>query len=179
MFMALHNLATLLAAMNEQPPKPSMRNHLGVDDPCKIQWSDTLYAARDTIPDIAITGWCNEDTPLTWPQVICGIAGLELGEEIVGEFDLLNDIISKEGMNRVAAYLKLHPDMTEIRKRRIISAFFDKLALEEEIEEELDLAGSTEDLMDYMTEIYDEDMLEVQRIPGVTVIAPLIHANKV
>lgn len=75
-------------------------------------------------------------------------------------------------MQRFAAYLKSHPDMTEIQKRRVISAFLDKFALEEEIEEELDLAGWTKDLMDDMTDVYDEDMLEVQRIPGVTLIAP-------
>ena len=79
--------------------------------------------------------------------------------------------MSKEGMQRFAAYLKSHPDMTEIQKRRVISAFLDKFALEE-IEEELDLAGWTEDLMDDMMDVYDEDMLEVQRIPGVTLIAP-------
>ncbi len=109
---------------------------------------------------------------MIWPQVIREIAGLELGEEIVGEFDLLNDIMSKEGMQRFAAYLKSHPDMTEIQKRRVISAFLDKFALEEEIEDELDLAGWTKDLMDDMTDVYDEDMLEVQRIPGITLIAP-------
>ena len=75
-------------------------------------------------------------------------------------------------MQRFAAYLKSHPDMTEIQKRRVISAFLNKFALEEEIEEELDLAGWTKDLMDDMTDAYDEDMLEVQRIPGVTLIAP-------
>ena len=80
--------------------------------------------------------------------------------------------MSKEGMQRFAAYLKSHPDMTEIQKRRVISAFLDKFALEEEIEDELDLAGWTKDLMDDMTDGYDEDILEFQRIPGVTLIAP-------
>ena len=75
-------------------------------------------------------------------------------------------------MQRFAAYLKSHPDKTKIQKRRVISAFLNKFALEEEIEEELDLAGWTKDLMDDMTDAYDEDMLEVQRIPGVTLIAP-------
>ena len=62
--------------------------------------------------------------------------------------------------------------MTEMQKRRVISAFLDKFALEEEVEEEVDLAGWDDDLMDDMTDVYDEDMLEVQRIPGVTLIAP-------
>ena len=75
-------------------------------------------------------------------------------------------------MQRFAAYLKSHPDMMEIQKRHVISAFLDRFALEEEIEDELDLAGWTKDLMDDMTDVYDEDMLEVQRIPGITLIAP-------
>jgi hypothetical protein len=62
--------------------------------------------------------------------------------------------------------------MTEMQKRRVISAFLDKFALDEEIEEELDVAGWDDQLMDDMTDVYDEDMLEVQRIPGVTLIAP-------
>ena len=133
MFTALRNPSILLPAMYEQSLKPSMANYLGVADPCEIRWSDTLYAVRDAIPAIAITVWCNEDTQLIWPQVICEIAGLKLGEEIVGEFDLLNDIMSKEGMERFAAYLKLHPDMTEVQKLLIISAFLDKIALEERL----------------------------------------------
>lgn len=116
--------------------------------------------------------WCNEDTPLLWPQIIREVAGLDLGEEIVGEFDLLNEIMSKEGMQRFAAYLKSHPEMTEIQKRRVISAFLDKFAFEEKIEEELTLSGWSEDLMDDMTDVYEEDMLDVKRIPGITLIAP-------
>lgn len=62
--------------------------------------------------------------------------------------------------------------MTEIQKRRVISTFLDKFALEEKIEEELTLAGWTKDLMDDITDIHEEDMLDVQRIPGITLIAP-------
>ena len=62
--------------------------------------------------------------------------------------------------------------MTEIQKRRVISTFLDKFALEEKIEEELTLAGLTKDLMDDITDIHEEDMLDVQRIPGITLIAP-------
>ena len=171
-FMALRNPVTLLPAMFEHSPKPSMTSYLGVDDPCDIRWSDTIHAIRNAVPDLAITVWCNEDTPLLWPQIIREVAGLELGEEIVGEFDLLNEIMSKEGMQRFATYLKSHPEMTEIQKRRVISAFLDKFALEEKTEEELTLAGWTEDLMDDMTDVYEDDMLDVQRIPGVTLIAP-------
>ena len=80
--------------------------------------------------------------------------------------------MSPEGMKRFETYLKSHPDMTEMQKRRVISAFLDKFALDEEIEEELNVAGWDDQLMDDTTDVYDEDMLEVQRIPSVTLIAP-------
>ena len=40
------------------------------------------------------------------------------------------------------------------------------------IEEELDLPGWTEALVDELSEIYDEDVFEISRIPGVNFIAP-------
>lgn len=172
MFMALRNPASLLPAMYEQSPRTSISGYLGVNDPCDIRWSDTLYSIRNAVPDVSITVWCSEDTPLIWSQIVREIAGLELSQEIDGEFDLLREIMSPEGMMRFESYLKSHPDMTEMQKRRVISAFLDKFALDEEIEEELNVAGWDDQLMDDMTDVYDEDMLEVQRIPGVTLIAP-------
>jgi hypothetical protein len=171
-FMAMRNPATLLPPMFEQSPRTSMLGYLGVSDPCDIRWSDTLHAIRNAVPDIAITVWCNEDTPLIWAEIVREIAGIDLGADIVGEFDLLREIMSAEGMKRFEVYLDSHPNMTEIQKRRVISAFLDKFALDEEIEDELDLAGWNDELMDDMTDVYDEDMLEVQRIPGVTLITP-------
>ena len=76
MFMALRNPATLLPAMFEHSPKPSMTSYLGVDEPCEIFWSDTIHAIRNEVPDFTITVWCNEDTPLLWPQIIRELAGL-------------------------------------------------------------------------------------------------------
>jgi hypothetical protein len=40
-------------------------------------------------------------------------------------------------MQRFAAYLKSHPEMTEIQKRRVISTFLDKFALEEKYRKSL------------------------------------------
>ena len=54
----------------------------------------------------------------------------------------------------------------------MIAAFLDKFALDEEIEEELDMPGWTEELVAELTEVYDEDVLAIQRIPGVTVLTP-------
>ncbi len=172
MFMAIRNPATFLPAVFGVSPKDDLDEFLGGVDPADVRWSDTLNAIRAAAPGISITVWCNEDTPMIWAQIIREMAGLEHGEKIIGGFDLLSEIMSPEGMKRFRAYLKSHPVMTEMQKRRVIAAFLDKFALEDEIEEELDMPGWTEDLVDEMTEVYDEDIFNIQRIPGVTLIAP-------
>ena len=62
--------------------------------------------------------------------------------------------------------------MTEHQKRRAIAAFLDKYALEEEIEEELDMPGWTEELVERMTALYDADVEIIRAMPGVSLIAP-------
>lgn len=172
MFMAIRNPAAFLPLIFEQSPRDSLDDFLGGVDPREVRWSETLVRIREAAPDVPLTVWCNEDSPLIWAQIIREMAALDHGQKILGGFDLLGEIMSKEGMKRFRAYLKEHPDLTEMHKRRVIAAFLDKFALEDELEEELDLPGWSEALVDEMTEIYDEDVFRIQRIPGVTVIAP-------
>ncbi len=84
----------------------------------------------------------------------------------------MSSIMSKEGMERLRSYMHLHQDITEVQKRRVIGAFLDKFALDDAIEEELDMPNWTEALVDELTELYDEDMMTVQRMDGVRMIAP-------
>jgi len=172
MFMAIRNPASFLPALFKRSPKEEFDRFIGGVDPMRVRWSETITNIRDAAPTVPITVWCNEDTPLIWAQLIRDMAGLEHGEKIVGGFDLLGDIMSAEGMRRFRAYLQTNPDMTEVQKRRVISAFLDKFALEDELEEELDLPGWDETLIDEMTDAYDEDVFAIQRIPGVTLIEP-------
>ncbi len=100
------------------------------------------------------------------------MAGLDPATEVAGSTDLLHTIMSDEGMIRLEAFLVEHPGVTEIQKRRIYAAFLDKFAIEDAIEEELDLPGWTEQMVDQMTQSYDEDVYLIERIPGVTVLTP-------
>ncbi len=171
-FLAIRNPAALLPILHDTALDKKDAAFWGDRTPADVRWSETIQAIRVAAPDIAITVWCNEDTPMIWSQIIRDMAGLGAEEKILGGFDLLNQIMSKEGMMRFRGYIDSHPDMSEMQKRRVIAAFLDKFALEEEIEEELDMPGWTEALVDELTAIYDEDMDVIQGIPGVTVITP-------
>ena len=92
--------------------------------------------------------------------------------KISGGFDLLGQIMSAEGMKRFHSYLKSHPPRTEVQKRRIIAAFLDKYVIDDEVEEEFDLPGWTEEMVDELTELYEEDLYTIERMAGVNFIAP-------
>ena len=172
MFMGLRDPGSFLPAVFDKSPRDEMDEFLDGVDPRDIRWSPTIASVREANPGVPITVWCNEDTPMIWSQIVREMAGMEHYTEIEGAHDLLSDIMSEEGMVRFRSYLASHPAMTEIQKRRVIAAFLDKFALEEEIEEELDLPGWTDSLIAEMSEIYEEDVFEISRMPGVQFISP-------
>ncbi|MGC1497053.1 MAG: hypothetical protein WA790_14675 [Sulfitobacter sp.] len=171
-YLAIRNPASLVPILFDKAMDQKHAAFWGKRGPLDLRWSETLTNIRAAAPEIPITVWCNEDLPLIWSQVIREIAGLDVQDKITGGFDLLATIMSKEGMQRFRTYMDNHPEMSEIQKRRVIAAFLDKFAIDDEIEEELDMPGWTEALVDEMSDIYDDDMETIQRIPGVTMITP-------
>ncbi|WP_353333089.1 hypothetical protein [Phaeobacter sp. NW0010-22] len=171
-FMSIRNPATFVPAVLAKTAPKRQQQVLDEIDFLSLRWSDMVQRIRDAAPDVPLTIWCNEDTPLIWAQIIRDLAGLDHGTKFTGGFSLLSEIMSKEGMKRFRAYLHQYPEMTEMQKRRVIAAFLDKYAIEDAVEEELDLPGWTEELVDQLTELYDEDVFAIQRIPGVQFIEP-------
>ncbi|MDP5220316.1 hypothetical protein Q5Y75_24295 [Ruegeria sp. 2205SS24-7] len=171
-FMAIRNPASFLPAAMVNSSKSRISGLMKKLDLAELRWSELFERMHAAVPDVTITVWCNEDSPLIWSQILREMAGLTPDAEVVGGLALLTDILSPEGMSRLCDYLAQHPNMSELHRRRVIAAFMDKYALEEAVEEEIDLPGLTEDLVEEMTEIYDEDVFAIQRIPGVRFIAP-------
>lgn len=172
LFLAIRNPATLLPALFAETSVGTMIEFLNGTHPTDFRWSGMISRLRTEFPDLPMTIWCNEDTPLIWEEVMREMAGLDPIARLEGGNDLLHDIMSPEGLSRFNAYLESHSGLTEVQKRRVIAAFLDKFALEEELEEELDLPGWTEELVEALTESYDEDVFQIERIPGVTLITP-------
>lgn len=171
-FLAVRNPATFLPALLGGCPEDTIDQVTDACAPTALRWSEMVKRVRQSLPGISLTVWCNEDTPLIWEQLLRELAGLEAMQPLSGGSDLLGEIMSPTGMTRYAAYLEAHPGMTEVQNRRVISAFLDKFALEDEVEEELDIPGWTEEYVDALTDIYDEDVYEISRIPGVSLISP-------
>ena len=170
--LAIRNPATLLPALYGRLNNIPFQGFMNGTDPLTIRWSSVIEDIVSMIDGAPLTVWCNEDTPLIWPEVLREVSGHDPYTALKGTDDLLASIMSKEGMERLRSYLKEHPPANEIQRRRVVAAFLDKFALEEEVEMELDLPGWTETLVEDMTEAYEEDIFAIERMSGVQFLAP-------
>lgn len=169
-FLAVRNPATFVPALHNRIQKGSFDEFIAGLDPDSLVWSDVIRDIREANPDTPITVWCNEDTPLIWPEVMHEITGIDPHVQFMGGFDILSQIMEREGIKRLRQYLATHVPANEIQRRRVLTAFLDKYAIDDEVEEEIDLPGWTPELVDRLTDVYDDDMIEIARIPGVTLL---------
>lgn len=171
-FIALRNPATYLPALLGATPHETIPQLMQGLDPAQLRWSDLIARITGALPGVPVTVWCDEDSPLIWGELVRELAGVEPTHPIIGAYSRMADIMSQEGMTRFRAYLAEKPDLTEIQIRRVMVAFLDKYADETKVEHELDLPGWDADLIEDLTDQYEEDIFDVGRMPGVTLITP-------
>lgn len=170
--LAIRNPATFLPAIAAKQQSVPADAFLAAVDPGRLRWSDLVAGLRRACPDVPVTVWCDEDTPLLWPEVVAAVSGHGPATALDGADDLLVQIMRPEGLARMRAYLAEHPPADAVQRRRVVSAFLDKFALPEAIEQELDLPGLTEADIARLTEDYDRDVARLMRMDGVNVLMP-------
>lgn len=169
-FLSLRNPATFVPAAFAKSDHDTMDSFLRTMHPGDIRWSDIVRRIRHVAPQSQLTVWCNEDTPMIWAELIRRMAGVKADQKITGGFDLLASIMSPEGLKRFLTYIRANPPRTENQKRRIIGAFLDKYALDEEIEEEIDFPGMTVEAVEQISMAYENDVAMIAAMPGVTFV---------
>jgi hypothetical protein len=170
--MAIRNPATFLPAVYAKQKGRTLEEFTEGLDPLAVTWSDLIASIRIANPSVPITVWCDEDTPLLWPEILRLVAGHSDLIELLDADGVLADIMRPEGLARMRAYLDERPPVDEDQRRRIVSAFLDKFALEEAIDVEVEMPGWTPDLIARMTDAYDLDVARILRMDGVRMILP-------
>jgi len=165
--LGLRNPATFLPALHAEAPEGSFDDFLAGTDPATLHWSELVERLRGAHPGVELILWCNEDTPFIWAEIVRALGDLPEGSKITGGFDLLSEIMSREGMRRFRSYMADHPVMTDRQKRRVIAAFLDKFALPDAVEEELDLPGWDAAYVETLTARYDQDIALIASRPDV------------
>jgi hypothetical protein len=140
--------------------------------PHALAWSEMLVRMRSAVPDCHVTVWNNEDTPLIWGEILREMAGCDPLAALKGVDDLLEELMEPAGFKRLRSYMTENPPENEVLRRRVTAAFLDKYVRDDMIEEDLDTPGWSPEMLEDMTDAYEDDMDAVARIPGVTLITP-------
>lgn len=171
-FLGISNPANLLPAVFSAQSQKTYEKFLDGTDLASIRWSDVISQIQQENPDCPLTVWCNEDTPIIWPTVLREMSGLDPQTRLQGELDVIQNIMSPDGFELLVKYLGERPDLTEVQRRRIRGIFLEKFYLDDAVEEEIDLPGWTDETIDALTSIYDDDVERIERLPGVNFITP-------
>ncbi len=170
--LAIRNPATLLPALFQKQSDKSYDEFIVGTDPLLLRWSDLVARIRKLNPDVPLTVWCDEDTPLLWPEILRSLAGHDPAMLLDGVDDFPASLMPVGGMTRLRTYLNNHPPPHDEQRRRIVSAFLGKFALPELLEMELDLPGWTQTYVEGLSASYDRDVGRIAAIPGVTMMLP-------
>lgn len=170
--LAIRNPATYLPALWQKQRGKSYEEFMKGTPPEDLFWSDTVRDILAVNPGVPLVVWCDEDTPLIWPDVLRSVSGHAPETVLEDTDDLLASIMSQDGMRRLNGYLQSQPPRNDAARRKVVSAFLDKFALPEKIEMEFELPGWTKELVEDMTAQYDEDVARIAALPGVTMLRP-------
>lgn len=170
-FLGIRNPASFVPAVLQLPNMPDQAKFLNGTDPREMRWSEVIASLQENNPGCPITVWCNEDTPLIWPTLLHEITDVGPEMTFTGELDILRTIMRPEGFERLEKYLASHKPQNEIQRRRVFAAFLDKFAIDDALEEDVDLPGWTPELIDEITQRYEDDVYRIERMSGVNFIA--------
>ncbi len=168
--LAIRNPATFLPALYDKQKGKDHAEFLENADPLHLRWSDVVRQITTQNPGVPLVIWCDEDTPLIWPEVLQAVSGHADGTALEDTDELLAGIMSPDGLVRMRNYIATHPPQSVLQRRRIVSAFLDKFALPDRVEMEFDFPGWSEVMVAQMTEAYQEDIARIRAMPDVTFI---------
>ncbi|MEF3046577.1 hypothetical protein [Pseudotabrizicola sp. L79] len=170
--LAIRNPATFLPDLYAKQRDKTYEQFMQGADPLLLHWSDVIEDVLEQNPGVPFTVWCDEDTPLIWPEVLQAVSGHAPGTVLEDSDDVLAAIMAGEGLTRLRAYLAEHAITAPAQRRRVVSAFLDKFALPDRVEMEIDLPGWTEETVEALTAAYLADVQRIKTLPGVTFITP-------
>ncbi len=168
--LSIRNPATFLPALQDAVNAKGHQNILAGVNPLALRWSDVVRQIIDHNPGVPLTLWCDEETPLIWPEVLQAVSGHAPGTALVDDDEVLALIMTEIGMARMKAYCAEHPPQSTAQRRRIVSAFLERFARPEQVEQEITLPDWTTELVDQITHDYLADVERIYQMPGVTLI---------
>ncbi|MCX7289048.1 MAG: hypothetical protein NTW20_16270 [Rhodobacterales bacterium] len=168
--LAIRNPATFLPALKQKVEAKGSREGLAPVDAMQLSWVNVARQILYHNPGVPLTIWCDEDTPLIWPEVLQSVSGHAPGTPLVDTDEVLGMIMNEIGLARMKAYCAEHPPQSVGQRRRIATAFLEKFSRPDQVNVEIDMPGWTDDYVAALTDRYLEEVDRIAHLPGVTMI---------
>ncbi|UXU76396.1 MULTISPECIES: hypothetical protein [unclassified Paracoccus (in: a-proteobacteria)] len=171
-FIALKNPATLVPYVMSQERTGSYDEVMAGVDPLALRWAPAMRRIMAALPGKRIVAWCHEDTSLIWPEVVRRIATMPSDVPLKAGLQVLGDILRPEGIQMIRDELARQDRLTVDSRRAVFTAALEKYALPDQIEVTVDLPGWSQDLVDRISDHYDEDVAQIAALPGIEFLSP-------
>jgi len=172
LFMGLRHPASFLQETMRRADVSSLAQYLGVLPPQEVHWSDVVRRIKRAAPQTPLYVWCNEDTPLIWEELMRLQSGIADDTPMTGQFDILSDIITRQGMQELAMRMdSIAPGDVEAREN-LIADVLEAHALPDLIEDSIGLPELDDLMVQAMTEAYEADLDVIAKMDGVELILP-------
>ena len=139
-------------------------------NPFTLSWANVLRDLRTHVPDVPITVWCAEESPLIWGRVLSAVGAPPEKLTLEAHIHLAKSLMNAEGSKRLTKYLHQRPELPDELRARVISIFIEKFTPPEKLEADVTIPDWSEDKQLRMDASYAADLEEVATIDGVTFI---------
>lgn len=171
-YLAIRNPASfipaLLNAVNDEQAE-TIRSDLEATD---LRWSNLVAQIRSAFPNAPVTVWCDEDTPFIWEDVLQRVSGHAEATQLENVYQWFDTVLVDGAAAKLATYMQDAPPMDTTQRQRVIAAFLDKFCDEAKIDIDVTATGWSEEMVDLLSELYEDDVATISTMDGVTLLQP-------
>lgn len=171
-FIGLRNPASYIPRVLMALSAPERERVIRSTDLSCLSWLTTIEDMRDLAPDVQITLWSNEDSPLIRGDVARALIGLQDDVPLNTEYDLLASLVSDAGQREIEQLTQQNLPPNDPELKAGLALIFQEYALPDAIEEEVELPGWDQDIVAAFTELYEQDVARLQSMPEIRFIKP-------
>lgn len=172
LFLAIRNPASFIPALLQDMKPAKSKSILKKMAPQTLRWSDLVTELRNAWPEASLSVWCDEDTPFIWHQLLARVSGHSSDTVLAGSYDWFDQVMIKGGAEKLEAYLTSVPPVDDTHRQRVIAAFLDKFCDPDKLDIDVNVAGWDADMVESLSERYEDDVARLAELPGVTLIQP-------
>ncbi len=177
-FAAVRNPANFLPSCYSvaylADPTLSFAAFSAMSDPFALRWSEYLHRLQGRDDGVPLNVWTYEDYPYIWRSVAQAFAGLPNKEELVAApFEPEDPEISLRGISLMQQYLLKHPTENMSQRNQVARKFAERFP---PIEGETMADIWTEDMVNTLTDSYEDDLYYIERMDNVRVFKRPVYA---